>query len=111
MSRADAQALLLAMSQFSFIVGLQAAQTVLAFTKGLSVKLQGRYNDVACAYHEIETVKAALKKARTNIKPFHDGIYSQAKRIAGSVGIEESKPRLASRQQHRSNVASENCLQ
>lgn len=56
-SRADAQSLQLAISQFSFVVGLQATQAVLAFTKDLRVKLQGRYVDIACAYCEIEGVK------------------------------------------------------
>ena len=43
----DTQSLLLALSQFSFVVTLVATQSVLAYTKGLSVKLQGAYVDVA----------------------------------------------------------------
>ena len=38
-TRSDAQSLLLAMSQFAFIVALAVKQKVLAYTKGLSVKL------------------------------------------------------------------------
>ena len=38
--------LLLAMSQFLFIVVFVLTQKILAYTKGLSVKLQGRYTDV-----------------------------------------------------------------
>ena len=108
-SKTDAQSFLLAMSQFPFIIALQATQNILAYTKGLSVKLQGRYTDIARAYHEIETVKSAIQTARTNINSCHNIVYTQAKAITGSVGIEESVPRLASRQQHRSNVAAENC--
>ena len=100
---------LLAMSQFPFIIALQATQNILAYTKGLSVKLQGRYTDIARAYREIETVKSAIQTARKNINSCHNIVYTRAKAIAGSVGIEESVPRLASRQQHRSNVAAENC--
>ena len=40
-TRSDAQSLLLAMSQFPFMVALAVSQEVLAYTKGLSVKLQG----------------------------------------------------------------------
>ena len=105
------QSFLLAMSQFPFIIALQATQNILAYTKGLSVKLQGRYTDIARAYREIETVKSAIQTARTNINSCHNIVYTQAKSIAGSVGIEESVPRLASRQQHCSNVAAENCSQ
>ena len=49
-TRSDAQSLLLVMSQFSFIVALVLTQKVLAYTKGLSVKLQGRYVDVVRAH-------------------------------------------------------------
>ena len=60
-TRSDAHSLLLAMSQFSFCLALVATQNVLAYTKGLSVKLQGRYVDVACAYREIEMVLPMLE--------------------------------------------------
>ena len=46
-TRNDAQTFLLAISQFTFIVALVLTQRVLAYTKGLSVTLQGRYVDVA----------------------------------------------------------------
>ena len=62
-TRSHAQSLLLALSQFSFVVTLVATQSVLAYTKGLSVKLQGAYVDVACAHREIETVKSTLEGA------------------------------------------------
>ena len=40
-TRSDAHSLLLATSQFSFMVVLVLSQNMLAYTKGLSVKLQG----------------------------------------------------------------------
>jgi len=46
-TRADAQSFLLAVSQFSFVATLVVTQTILALTRGLSVKLQGRYVDVS----------------------------------------------------------------
>lgn len=57
-TRSDAQSLLLSMSQFSFIVALVLTQKVLSYTKGLSIKLQGRYVDVVRAHREIETVRS-----------------------------------------------------
>ena len=58
----DSQSLLLALSQFSFIVALTVTQNILAYTKGLSVKLQGRYVDIARAYREISNLKTTLQK-------------------------------------------------
>lgn len=40
-TRADAQSFLLAVSQFSCVATLVVTQTIFAFTRGLSVKLQG----------------------------------------------------------------------
>ena len=46
-TRNGAQTFLLAISQFTFIIALDLTQRILAYTKGLSVVLQGRYVDVA----------------------------------------------------------------
>lgn len=107
-TRSDSQTMLLALSQFSFIVTLTATQNVLAYTKGLSVKLQGRYVDIARAYHEITNLKTTLQKIRSDVNSFHARIYSEAMVIAQSVGVEESMPRLAGRQQHRQNIQAQN---
>lgn len=103
-TRADAQSFLLAVSQFSFVATLVVTQTILAFTRGLSVKLQGRYVDVSCAHSDIEMVKTALKAARSQVDTFHERTFEEAVCLAASVGIEQSSPRLAGQQQHRSNV-------
>ena len=107
-SRSDSQFLLLALSQFSFIVTLTATQNVLAYTKGLSVKLQGRYVDIARAHREISNLKATLQNIRSNVNSFHARIHSQSMTIAQSVGVEESIPCLASRQQHCQNIIAQN---
>ena len=60
-TRLDTQSPLLAMLQFAFIIALAATQSDLAFTEGLSEKLQGPYVDVARVHCEIETVKAFLQ--------------------------------------------------
>ena len=96
---------------FSFIVALVATQRVLAYIKGLSVKLQGPYVDVACADCEIKTVKTTLHGVRSNVKSFHAHIYAQASRIAQSVDTEESTPCLASWQHHGQNIPARNCTE
>ena len=48
--------LLLSISQF-LLLSTCTSQKVLSYTKGLSIKLQGRYVDVVRAYRDIELVK------------------------------------------------------
>ena len=68
--------------------------------------------NVAHAHHDIEQqVKSTLLNARRNVESFHKNIYGDAKWVAATVGIEESAPRLASRQQHRTNIHADNCIQ
>ncbi len=107
-TRHDAQSFLVAISQFTFIVALVLTQKVLAYTKALSVKLQGRYVDVAYAHREIQGVKDTLKRARSRVDNFHDLVYKEALEIACGVSVDESVPRLATRQQHRQNTPSDN---
>eukprot|EP00731_Ephydatia_muelleri_P033574 Em0032g36a len=77
----------------------------------LSVKLQGRSIDVAHAYQDISMVKAALQEARRGIDTFHEIVYLDAVALAHSVEIEESCPRIASYQLHRSNTPAFNASQ
>ena len=71
-TRADAQSLFLALSRFPFIISLVITKDVLAFTKALSIKLQGRYVDVS-AYNHASLVLTTLKSARENI----DGVHAR----------------------------------
>ena len=67
--------------------------------------------DVVHAYRDISMVKAALKEARCGSEKFHEIVYSDAVALAHSVGIEESYPRFASNQLHRSNTPAANASQ
>ena len=105
-SRSDAQSLFLALTQFPFIVTLVIAKDVLAYTKALSVKLQGRYVDVVRAYNQITFAKSTLQSARDGVDSVHARMYNEAVQIATGVNVEESMPRRTGWQQHRSNVPS-----
>ena len=107
-TRSDAQSLLLSMSQFSFIVALVLTQKILSYTKGLSVKLQGRYVDVVRAHRDIEAVITTIKGARSRVDTFHALVYDQVLLLSQSIDVEETVPRLASRQQHRQNIPADN---
>ena len=80
----DAQSLLLAMSQFSFMIALVLSQKILAYTKGLSVKLQGRYVDVVWAHRDIESVKAVISGVLSRVDDFHSQV--QRGRSRGGQG-------------------------
>ena len=67
--------------------------------------------DVARAHRDIEQVKSTLLISRRNVESYHKSVYGDAKQVAATVGIEESAPRLASRQQHRTNIHADNCIQ
>ena len=75
---------MLAISQFSFVVTLVLSHNVLSYTKGLSVKLQGRYVDVVRAHNDVEAVKSAIKEAPVQLhcaNPPADNISDCYKRI------------------------------
>ena len=78
--------------------------TILACTKGLSLKLQGHYIDTVRAHTDIESVKSVVKRFMSEVNSFHDRPYHEALRLAALVDLEESAPRLVGRQQHRQNV-------
>ena len=60
------------------------------------------------AHNNIENVKSTLAKLRSNVESFHRIAYEEALLLCQSVGIEESTPRVTSRQQHRQNIPSDN---
>ena len=103
-SRSDAQSLLLALTHFPFIVAVVIAKNVLAYTKPLSVKLQGRYVDVVSSYNQISFVKTTLQYARDDIDTMHARLYESALESAAKVGVDESLPRVSRQQHHRANV-------
>ena len=96
--------LFIALTRFSFIVSLVITKDVLAYTKALSIKLQGRYVDVVNAYQQINFVLTTLRDAREDVDSVHARMYERALRTASAVNVEESLPRTTIRQQHRSNT-------
>ena len=88
----DAQSLLLALSQFPCMVVLVLSQKILAYTKGLSVKLQGQYVDVVRAYQDIESVKEMIRGGRSRVDDFHSQMYQDVLTLSESVGVTELHP-------------------
>ena len=62
-------------------MALVVTQKLLGYTRRPSVKLQGRYSDIARAHSEIELVKSTLNGARSEIDGFHDHVYEETLQI------------------------------
>ena len=103
-TRSEALSFLLALSQFSLIFTLMMIHTILASTRALSIKLQSRYMDTVHAHSDIDVVKSTLKGYRSRVDEFHARVYDKALLLAASIDVEESSPRLAGRQTHRSSI-------
>ena len=101
-TRADAQSHFLTLSRFPFIIALM--KDVLAHTKALSTRLQGRYIDIVKAYKEVEFVKSSLKGARDGVDGFHTRVYCTALQVAAKIQVDESLPRTTGHQLHHINV-------
>ncbi len=103
-TRADALSHFLALSRFPFIIAFVVTKDVLAYTKALSIKLQGRYIDIVRAYKKVNFVKSTLKSARDDVNGFHARVYGKALQLAGKVHVDKSVPRTTGRQLHRNNI-------
>ena len=104
-SRSDAQQILAAITNFEFIVVFLTAYQYLSHLAGITVKLQKRTLDIIKAYEEITEISKVYKDERKNIDAGFAKIFDQSIRIADKVGSTVGMPRIASRQQHRSNAA------
>ena len=65
------QSYLRAMTEFRLIITLIITKNLLAYTKGLSIKLQGKWQDIVRAYSNIQSTKLSLEDIRKNIDSFH----------------------------------------
>ena len=101
---ADANSYLRALTEFRFIIALVITKNVLAHTKGLSVKLQGKWQDIARAYKDFKLVKESLSKARGSMDSFHRNWYEESCLLGSKVNVQPSVPRTNNRQTQRTNT-------
>ena len=85
---ADASSHLRALTDFKFIVII--SKNLLAYIKGLSVKLQGKRQDIVRAY---STVLKNLEDVRSNMELFHSKYFDEGKELASKVNVDPSVPR------------------
>lgn len=102
-SRNDAQSLSNAMS-FTFVVAIVVVRHILDLTRPLTLKLQRKEIDLVKAKEEISLLKRALADMQRDINARHHDLYEEAVRLAASIGVQPSMPRVVPRQLHRANA-------
>ena len=106
-SRSEAQQILVSITSFEFIVVFLTMYQYLSHLSGVTVQLQSTTLDIIEAYGMIDEIKAVYKAERQNVDNSFQVIYNQSLAMAEKVGITPLMPRVASRQQHCSNIAAE----
>jgi len=95
------------MKQSDFIVFLVVCKELLAYTRGLTTKLQVKKLEAYHAYKDIDFVLSTLKKVREEIESNHNKWFDTATELAQKVDTLLTQPRISACQQGRVNVPAE----
>ena len=109
-NRSEAQQILASITTFDFIIVFMSIYQYLSHLSGITVKLQNSALDIVEAYGMIEGIRGLYKLERQNVDNNFQVIYDHSGRMAEKVGSSVSMPRIAARQQHRSNTSSDTPL-
>ena len=96
-----------AIANFDFVVSLTVCQAVLAFTKGLTVKMQGTSSDILGVFSDIKDVVKTLSSVRQKVEENHAKWFQKACQIAEKLDITVQKPRTCQVQRNRANNPAE----
>ena len=94
-----------AICTFEFLMVLTATQGILAYTKGVTVKLQSSSIDAMKAYKDIEHVRTTVETIREDVDVQHKQWFNAASELAEQMDIDIKKPRTCGRQKHRENYS------
>lgn len=86
---------------FEFIVSLSVLSAILTETRPLSQQLQAVSTDMLECSTQIKSVHEKVQSLREN--DVFDAVYQDAIKLGLEINVNESVPRLANRQPHRSN--------
>ena len=103
-SRSDAQQILASITSFEFIVVFLMVYQFLSHLAGITVKLQKTALDIVEAHEMITEICQMYKCEWEDIDSSFTTVYTQSVRMAEKVGTTATKPRITSRQRHRSNA-------
>lgn len=88
----QADALLLKVTQFDFIIAMMVLKNASSFTRELSAGLQKDHLSAASQLCQINGIVATLNRVKTNIKVFHQNWFDEASAMAQSLGVQIELP-------------------
>ena len=97
----DAGGLFHATISFQFILCLIVVSRCLEVTRPLTKQLQNASFDVVAANEKVKLLYATLCRMRSEISELHSQWYGEAEKVALSVNVSPSRPRIVQRQVHR----------
>ena len=92
------------LKQSEFLMSLIVCKKLIAYTRGLTIKLQSRNLEVYEAYKSIKVVKITMQKVRDEIDVYHKEWFDTAVHLAQKLRTEIRYPRICGRQTGWSNV-------
>ena len=98
----DANAFLRSMMSFEFITSAVISQHILAYSRPLTIALQGKDCDLLKANKMAQRLKTVLKAERSDTDRF-ESLWKAINNIAQSLDITPTKKRTVGRQQNQSN--------
>ena len=97
------QALLNHLSNFAFIVTLVGTRKIFDFTHSVTELLQAKSNDIVVGFDLIASLIDVISNARVNIDFLFGKWNKHALELAQKVSVDETKPRVCSKQTDREN--------
>ena len=99
-----AQALLNHISNFPFIATLLVTRKIFEFTHSVTALLQIKSNDIVVGFDLIAPLIDVISNARVNIDFLFGEWYKHALEYAQNVSVDDTKPRVCSKQTDRKNL-------
>ena len=91
------------LSNFPFIVILVVTIKIFDFTRSVRELLQAKSNDIVVGFDLIASLIDVISNARVNIDFLFGKWYKHALELAQKVSVDETKPRVCSKQTDREN--------
>ena len=85
-----AKPLMKGIENFDFIAALVIVQKILAYTRGLTVKLQKVETDLVQTFHDVSLLLQTLKELRTNIDYQFETWYQTILELANEIDVQET---------------------
>jgi len=102
-SSSKAKTLLFSISNCEFIISLYSLSSVLAVTYHASKTLQGKNQDILTSSEVIENIISILKNNRSDCDTNFQTIFNECKDLMEELDIDIKIPRIAGKQNNRSN--------